>query len=128
MYRQILIGNNVCFACAGLLLPVLGALPDSLIIIVSGLGVSREVAQEQVGRHGAFPLHVKPVNEGHWGHIFILEIVASPFARVDLKQLAVQVCLCIQVQKVTGFMPRQLRHLEDVNLLWGPGEGESASQ
>jgi len=32
----------------GLLLPVLGALPDSLIIVVSGIGVSREVAEEQV--------------------------------------------------------------------------------
>jgi hypothetical protein len=32
----------------GLLLPVLGALPDSLIIIVSGLGGSREEAAEQV--------------------------------------------------------------------------------
>ncbi len=31
----------------GLLLPVLGALPDSLIILVSGIGVPREVAQEQ---------------------------------------------------------------------------------
>ena len=27
---------------------MLGALPDSLIIVVSGIGVSREVAQEQV--------------------------------------------------------------------------------
>lgn len=31
----------------GLVLPVLGALPDSLIILVSGIGVPREVAQEQ---------------------------------------------------------------------------------
>ena len=34
--------------CAGLVLPVLGALPDSLIIIASGLGGSAEEAQEQV--------------------------------------------------------------------------------
>ncbi|KAK9825642.1 hypothetical protein WJX81_003822 [Elliptochloris bilobata] len=32
----------------GLVLPILGALPDSLIIVVSGVGVSRETAQEQV--------------------------------------------------------------------------------
>lgn len=36
-------------ACTGLLLPILGALPDSLIIIVSGLGGSLAEAQEQVG-------------------------------------------------------------------------------
>ena len=41
-------GGERCFT--GLVLPVLGALPDSLIIVVSGIGVSREVAQEQV-RH-----------------------------------------------------------------------------
>lgn len=34
--------------CAGLVLPILGALPDSLIIIASGLGGSAEEAQEQV--------------------------------------------------------------------------------
>lgn len=34
---------------AGLLLPILGALPDSLIIIVSGLGGTLAEAQEQVG-------------------------------------------------------------------------------
>lgn len=33
---------------AGLLLPILGALPDALIILVSGLGGTREEAQEQV--------------------------------------------------------------------------------
>lgn len=32
----------------GVVLPCLGALPDSLIILVSGLGVPREMAQEQV--------------------------------------------------------------------------------
>lgn len=32
----------------GVVLPILGALPDSLIILQSGLGVTREVAQEQV--------------------------------------------------------------------------------
>lgn len=39
-----------CSHCsAGLLLPILGALPDSLIIIVSGLGGTLAEAQEQVG-------------------------------------------------------------------------------
>ena len=33
---------------AGLLLPILGALPDALIIVVSGLGGTREEAEEQV--------------------------------------------------------------------------------
>ena len=33
---------------AGLVLPVLGALPDALIIVVSGLGGTAEEAQEQV--------------------------------------------------------------------------------
>jgi hypothetical protein len=42
-----LCGQRMC-AAGGLLLPVLGALPDSLIIVVSGIGVSREVAEEQV--------------------------------------------------------------------------------
>ena len=35
-------------SCAGLVLPVLGALPDALIIIVSGLGGSREEVAQQV--------------------------------------------------------------------------------
>ncbi len=34
--------------CVGLVLPVLGALPDALIIIVSGLGGSREEVAQQV--------------------------------------------------------------------------------
>ncbi len=38
---------------AGLVLPVLGALPDALIIVVSGLGGTAEEAQEQVCRHFA---------------------------------------------------------------------------
>ncbi len=38
---------------AGLVLPVLGALPDALIIVVSGLGGSAEEAQEQVCLHCA---------------------------------------------------------------------------
>ena len=33
---------------AGLLLPILGALPDALIIVVSGLGGTKEEAAEQV--------------------------------------------------------------------------------
>jgi len=33
---------------AGLLLPILGALPDALIIVVSGLGGTKEQAAEQV--------------------------------------------------------------------------------
>lgn len=33
---------------SGLVLPILGALPDAFIIAVSGLGGSQEEAQEQV--------------------------------------------------------------------------------
>ena len=54
--------------CAGLVLPILGALPDSLIIIASGLGGTAEEAQEQVlrprGRRCAWTLrrlHDAPV-------------------------------------------------------------------
>lgn len=36
---------------AGLVLPVLGALPDALIIAVSGLGGSREVVAKQARAH-----------------------------------------------------------------------------
>lgn len=36
---------------SGLLLPILGALPDALIIVVSGLGGTLAEAQEQVQRH-----------------------------------------------------------------------------
>ena len=35
-------------ASVGLLLPILGALPDALIIVVSGLGGTKEEAAEQV--------------------------------------------------------------------------------
>ena len=39
---------------AGLVLPVLGALPDALIIGVSGLGGSREEVAQQVGAGPGF--------------------------------------------------------------------------
>ena len=40
--------DGSCHPGTGLLLPVLGALPDALIIIVSGLGGTTAEAQEQV--------------------------------------------------------------------------------
>ena len=40
----------------GLLLPVLGALPDSLVIVVSGLGGSHDEAAEQARMHASCPL------------------------------------------------------------------------
>ena len=46
--------------CAGLLLPILGALPDALIILVSGLGGTRAEAQEQVGSSCPSPSQLHP--------------------------------------------------------------------
>lgn len=56
--------------CAGLVLPVIGALPDSIIILVAGLHGSRAVAHEQVcttlwrlapdSHRPAVPVHVQP--------------------------------------------------------------------
>lgn len=45
---DITVGSCQTCSIAGLLLPILGSLPDALIIIVSGLGGTRDEAQEQV--------------------------------------------------------------------------------
>ena len=44
----LVLDGGFCHPGTGLLLPVLGALPDALIIIVSGLGGTTAEAQEQV--------------------------------------------------------------------------------
>lgn len=85
--------NNPLYCCSfcsqlssllrtGLLLPVLGALPDSLIIVVSGLGGSREEANEQVsraGHHAMIKLSSPPWNTvHHWD----LACIVLPAARI----------------------------------------------
>ena len=44
----VMVCSSIEMSCTGLLLPILGALPDALIIVVSGLGGTKEQAAEQV--------------------------------------------------------------------------------
>ncbi len=73
---------------AGLLLPILGALPDALIIVVSGLGGTKEEAAEQV------------ISPHHWTLTLSASVSLWP---ANLKDHQVY------------FPYRNVRHVEDVH-------------